>query len=168
MSWIILIGQRACGKTSLGRKLAQHLETEFIDLDQEIERFEKKTISEIFDIFGEKYFRTLELRTLLSLPRKQIVLSSGGGLVTQLEAVSFLKQRGKIVHIKVSKGDLLSRRQNDKSRPLLNGAKSVLEEIENSFELREQLYQDCSDIQIDCSGISFEGSVQKIQQHIRD
>jgi shikimate kinase len=166
MSWIILIGQRACGKTSIGVELASHFDLDFVDLDHEIERKEKKKIAEIFEVFGEKYFRRLELKNLLSLPKKQMILSGGGGLVTQPDAVSFLKQRGKIIHIKVSKNDLMVRRENDKTRPLLNGSNSVREEIENSFKIREKLYTESSDIQIDCSSLSFEESIKKIQDRL--
>ncbi|MCO4783477.1 MAG: shikimate kinase [Candidatus Cloacimonetes bacterium] len=166
MGWIVLIGQRACGKTSLGMKLAEHLNLDFIDLDEEIERKEKKNISDIFEVFGEKYFRTLELKTLLSLPKKPIILSSGGGLVTQSEALSFLKQRGKIVHIKVAKADLKERRKNDKTRPLLNGAQSVSQEIDDTYDYREDLYIKSSDLQVDCSGLSIVDSIQNIQSSL--
>lgn len=164
MSWITLIGQRACGKTSLGQELAQHFGTLFIDLDHEIERVEKKKISEIFDVFGEKYFRKIELKTLLSLPKKQLILSGGGGLITQFDALNFLKQRGLVVHIKTSKADLISRRKKDKLRPLLGGASTVEEEIENNFNSREKLYEQACDMQIDCSGLTFEDSIDMLQE----
>ncbi|MCJ8345301.1 shikimate kinase, partial [bacterium] len=167
MTWIILIGQRACGKTSIGQELSQQLALDFVDLDHEIEQAEKKKISEIFSIFGEQYFRKLELQTLLSLPKKTLILSTGGGLVTQSEALSFLKQRGCLIQVVVSKDILITRRKNDRSRPLLNGAKSVVEELEMNFSHREKLYSSCSDFQVDCSALSLEESMIEIKKLIQ-
>ncbi|PCJ19271.1 MAG: hypothetical protein COB02_07740 [Candidatus Cloacimonadota bacterium] len=162
MSWIVLVGQRACGKTSIGQELAKVLNIDFVDLDDEIEKREKKKIIDIFEVFGEKYFRKQELKSLLSLPKKKLVLSTGGGLITQADALSFLKQRGVIIHIEVSQKELLNRRKNDKTRPLLYGSSTLENEIEKSFEIRESLYIKNSNMTLNCNALSLDESVNKM------
>ena len=68
-----------CGKSTLGKKLANNLDFNFIDLDDFIEDCEARTIQEIFEINGESYFRKLERFYLLKvINNKNIVISVGG------------------------------------------------------------------------------------------
>ena len=57
---IVLIGMMGSGKSSIGKILSKKLHIDFIDIDEKIEENEKKTISEIFEILGESYFRKIE------------------------------------------------------------------------------------------------------------
>ena len=59
---LILIGFMGVGKTSVGKKLSEKLNLKVIDTDYEIEKSENKTISQIFEDYGERYFRTLETK----------------------------------------------------------------------------------------------------------
>lgn len=78
---IILLGFMGCGKSTIGKVLAKQLSYKFVDLDDEIEKTAKATISKIFESKGEAYFRKLESKVLKStLKEKQnIVLALGGG-----------------------------------------------------------------------------------------
>lgn len=78
---IILMGFMGCGKSTIGRTLADKLGCKFVDLDDEIEKEAKKTISKIFESKGEAYFRRLESKVLkTTLARKEgMVLALGGG-----------------------------------------------------------------------------------------
>ncbi len=64
---IFLVGPMGSGKSSLGKKLAKSLDKKFIDTDKEIEKKEKKTINEIFENNGEKYFREKEKEFLINI-----------------------------------------------------------------------------------------------------
>jgi hypothetical protein len=66
---IVLVGLMGCGKTSVGRKLAQRLWLPFVDADEEIERAANKSIPEIFEEHGEPYFRDGERRVIARLLR---------------------------------------------------------------------------------------------------
>ena len=62
---IVLIGMMGSGKSTIGALLSKKINMKFIDLDQKIEAIEKRTISQIFKLKGEKYFRTIEVKTIL-------------------------------------------------------------------------------------------------------
>ena len=74
MMTIFLVGFMGCGKSTLGKKLANNLDFNFIDLDDFIEDCEARTIKEIFEINGEGYFRKLERFYLLKLIKIKILL----------------------------------------------------------------------------------------------
>ena len=119
---IVLIGMMGSGKSTIGALLSKKMNMKFIDLDQKIETIEKQTISQIFKLKGEKYFRTIEVKTILSLldsKEKELVLSLHSGRnrivrrifefltykVTKLDRISFAgiskkkTQRGKFRHL---------------------------------------------------------------------
>ena len=79
---IVLIGMMGSGKSTIGALLSKKMNIKFIDLDSKIETIEKQTISQIFKLKGEKYFRAIEAETILSLlnsKEKELILSLGGG-----------------------------------------------------------------------------------------
>ena len=81
---IVLVGMMGSGKSTIGALLSKKMNMKFIDLDQKIETIEKQTISQIFKLKGEKYFRAIEVKTILSLldsKEKELVLSLGGGSI---------------------------------------------------------------------------------------
>ena len=121
---IILIGFMGCGKTSVGKRLAETLDTDFLDTDELIERQQKKTISSIFAEEGEAAFRAMEtecLKNLLDRKDDSFVLSVGGGLPIREENRKLLSQIGHVVYLKVSPDTVYKRLRNDKTRPLLQG-----------------------------------------------
>lgn len=80
---IYLTGFMGCGKTTVGRRLAQRLGVPFVDLDLEVERRAGMTVREMFEQQGEPAFRSLEaeaLRGTLALP--DVVVATGGGTLT--------------------------------------------------------------------------------------
>ena len=71
---LVLTGMMGVGKTTIGKKLSRKLKMRFIDIDQIIEKNEKKTIKEIFEIKGENYFRKIEKNTSLNILKKRPLL----------------------------------------------------------------------------------------------
>ncbi len=117
---IVLIGMMGAGKTSVGKRLAQKLGLPFIDADDEIEAGAQMTIPEIFERFGEPYFRDGERRVIARLledgPK---VLSTGGGAFLNQETRRRVAERGVSVWLKPEFETLLRRVRKRSNRPLL-------------------------------------------------
>lgn len=108
------------GKTAIGKELAKKLKLPFWDLDAEIEKNEKSTIPQIFDKFGEEYFRQKERKYLkLLFYRSKFVLSLGGGTICSDEAVRLVKENGTLVFIKTPFELIFERLKRNQKRPLL-------------------------------------------------
>jgi shikimate kinase/3-dehydroquinate synthase len=118
---IVLIGMMGAGKTSVGKRLAQKLGLPFADADDEIEAGSQMSIPEIFERFGESYFRDGERRVIARLldgPPK--VLSTGGGAFLNEETRRRVAERGVSVWLKPEFEVLLRRVRKRSNRPLLH------------------------------------------------
>lgn len=97
---IILIGFMGVGKTSVGKQLARKLNFNFIDTDYEIERLTNKSIPDIFEQYGENYFRKLENSILEKFVKNEdIVMATGGGIITTKENYNILKNEEKVIFL---------------------------------------------------------------------
>ncbi len=97
---VILVGMPGSGKTTIGKALAEKLNKEFIDTDQEIERRENRTIPEIFASSGEEYFRNIESQVLKDVGKLAgKIISTGGGVIKNKDNYFPLMQNGKIFWI---------------------------------------------------------------------
>lgn len=137
---IVLIGMAGCGKSTIGKVLADKLHKQLVDTDEMIVNTENKSIPEIFAEKGEDYFRWCE-NVAVNIAGKQTnsIIATGGGVVTRPENYNSLKQNGIIVFINRD-ADLLA----TKDRPLSQkyGAKEL-------YEKRLPLYRQFADIEID-------------------
>lgn len=142
MTDIVLIGMPGCGKTTIGRKLAEITGREFFDVDEIIEREEKTTVAEIFAEKGEKYFREKEKETVkrLSLATGKVI-ATGGGSVTDRENVDYLSRNGVFVWIKRDLSLLCS-----DGRPLLS---DDTEKRARLFAERKPVYEKVADMTVD-------------------
>lgn len=133
------------GKTTVGRKLAQLLEWPFQDLDHYLEEKENKTVSTLFELRGQDYFRQIEkegLRHLASSERPHVI-SLGGGTVMSDENFSVIRQSGCLIYLQLTPAALFSRlRYSARSRPLLRGLdeKAMQLRITELLEAREPRY----------------------------
>ncbi len=97
---LVLIGMPSCGKTTIGKVIANSLSKEFIDCDEEIVRAEGISIPEIFERHGETYFRKVETEVIAELSRRQsAVISTGGGAILNKGNIDRLRRNGFIVFI---------------------------------------------------------------------
>lgn len=93
MKNIVLIGMPGCGKSTLGRLLAQHLKRPFYDADNVLEKLEGKTIKELFAV-SEACFRDAETRAVRHLSELEgCVIAAGGGVVKRSENIEDIKKR---------------------------------------------------------------------------
>ena len=120
---LALIGFMGTGKTSVGRLVAEALRFEFVDTDELIEKFTGRLITDIFAKDGEAAFRALEKKTVEELStRTETVISTGGGLPTNLENFARLKASALVVCLWASEEKIWERVRHQSHRPLLHGA----------------------------------------------
>ena len=142
---IVLIGMPMSGKTTIGHKLKEAFNKEFIDIDKEIVDKENKTINEIFEIYGEDYFRKLENELYTEYSKKNgLIISTGGGIVKNIDSIYKLKQNGLVVFIdrKIEKMIINNHRPLSKTK----------EDIERLYKERYELYLNNSDVKINNNG----------------
>lgn len=124
-------------------------------------------ISDIFAEYGEEYFRSLETQTVRALSRQDgLVISTGGGLVLRAENVEALREGGKIVLLRACVDTLVTRLQSDTERPLLHGATSLQERLENILRDRAPIYESVADFVVDVDGRTPEEISEKIVEWI--
>jgi shikimate kinase len=120
---IVLVGYMGSGKSIIGKLLSEKSSLEFIDLDSEIEKVEKKSIKSIFLEKGEIYFRKLEHQVFSELMQsnQNVIISTGGGTPCYANNHEYLSQNGVIsIYLKASVETLFGRLKNEKTkRPLL-------------------------------------------------
>lgn len=140
---IVLIGMAGCGKSTVGKVLAEKLGKELVDTDEMIENVEAMPIPEIIEKFGEVHFRNCENAAVILAGReKECVIATGGGVITRPENYNPLKQNGIIVFINRD-ADLLP----TKGRPL-----SQMHGVKVLYEKRMPLYRQFADIEVDGNG----------------
>lgn len=145
---IYLIGPMGAGKSSVGKYLANQLNMDFYDTDEEIENRTGVEIGWIFDIEGEHGFRKREtavIKDLVSLPN--IVLATGGGSILEEENRELLAKNGVIIYLEVSLDYQEHRTVNESRRPLLR-VKNRQEILEKLYRERTPLYQSISDLKV--------------------
>jgi len=121
---LVLIGYMGSGKTSIGRLLSSTLGYPFLDLDQEIEIWEKMSISQIFTKKGEIYFRKKETEVLQSIlnSKDKLILATGGGSPSYGSNMNDLIKHEEVItiYLRSSLEELTERLSNEKStRPLI-------------------------------------------------
>lgn len=161
-----LIGYRGTGKSTVGMRLARHLQWDWLDADNELERRAGRSIKEIFAIDGEPTFRQLEREVLVDLlSRQRLVLSTGGGCVMNAETRRDLIAAGPVVWLRASVETIASRILHDKTtrsrRPNLTAAGGI-DEIRVLLAQREPLYRECATITIDTEGLSLREVVTRV------
>ena len=142
---IVLIGMPSCGKSSLGRRLADKLGMDFVDMDLYIEERTGREIPQIFEEEGEEGFRAIETENCLELAKlNHTVISCGGGVVKNPLNMQALSLNGLVVYIKRNTNKL----HTGGKRPLSSDKKAVREMAKQ----RLPLYEKYSDITVENNG----------------
>jgi shikimate kinase len=118
---LVIVGLPGCGKTTVGQGAAAQLGRAFLDLDQEIERREGADITTIFAEKGEPYFRERERAVTSELAEiGGLIVSPGGGWITNRDALTILRPRARIIYLKATPETALKRMGSSRtSRPIL-------------------------------------------------
>ncbi|MBN2479475.1 MAG: AAA family ATPase [Parachlamydiales bacterium] len=162
---IVLIGFKASGKTTIGKKLAEKLERNFFDIDELIlERYEKGNFSnfnifEVYTLIKEKKFRLLENEIIKSFKYKNnLVIASSGGSLISTENQNVLIPNSIFVYLKASEKTLTSRL-----------TKSIYQDkdlFDKTYVDRLPIYQNLADFTIDVDEKSVEDILNEIEESI--
>ncbi len=139
---VFLIGFMGCGKSTIGKKLAETLNYKFIDLDSFIQQKTEENITEIFQKQGENYFRDLEKESLNEICKMEnIVIATGGGTPCFFDNMQKILDSGKSIYLKMKVQDLKDRLQKEKNkRPLI---KNLTEKELVNFISKKLLEREC-------------------------
>jgi len=121
---LVLVGLMGVGKTSVGKRLAAVLGFEFVDADEAIEEAAQMAIPEIFETYGEPYFRSGERRVIARLieeahARPGKVIATGGGAFVDPETRALILERAVAIWLDADLDTLVDRVGRRTNRPLL-------------------------------------------------
>lgn len=140
MKNIALVGMPGCGKSTVGRLIANRLGREFVDLDTVIEERAEMPIPEIFEKYGEDHFRKLETEALTDVSkRSSLVIATGGGTVIKEENRRLLRQNSTTVFIKRDIANLPT-----DGRPV-----SQANSLTELYKKRLPFYMDAADFEVE-------------------
>lgn len=162
---LVLIGYRGCGKSTVGRALAERLGWPFVDTDLLIEQRAGLTIREIYARHGEQRFRAWESEVIAEVAALTChVISTGGGLIRS-ENARLLHTSGKLVYLTAPPEVLWQRIYNDTHRHatrLKMDPDNGLEQVRAAMAERHPIYSRAADITIDTTNTSVPGIVESI------
>lgn len=166
---IVLCGMMGVGKTSVGIRLAELTDRRWYDTDVMITERHGR-ISDLFEYYGEAYFRSLETDITRELAAQDgLVISTGGGLVLKPENSELLKRNGKIFFLRASFQTLLTRVKADGSRPLLKDTGSVLSvKLQQLLTERTPVYEHAADYIISTDGKSVDEVAEEIISAVKE
>jgi shikimate kinase len=119
---VVLVGLMGVGKSTVGRKLAALLNCDFVDADDAISKAAQLSIPEIFEQFGEAYFRDGERRVIARLIEEgHGVIATGGGAFVDPTTRALILERAVAVWIDSDVATLVERTARRNTRPLLRG-----------------------------------------------
>lgn len=151
---IFLIGFMGAGKSTISDYLKNALAMDVVEMDQCIVERQGMSISDIFETYGEEYFRELETNLLIEMQsRSNVVVSCGGGVPMRERNVAEMKKNGRVVLLTAKPETILERVRDNHDRPLLENNKNV-SFIADLLEKRRAKYEAAADIVIQTDGKS--------------
>ena len=149
---IVLFGFMGAGKSTISEFLKTAFAMDVIEMDQIIAEREGMSISDIFEVYGEQYFRDLETNLLIEMQsRTNVVISCGGGTPMRECNVVEMKKNGRVVLLTAKPETILDRVKDSHDRPLIENNKTV-PFIAELMEKRREKYEAAADIVIETDG----------------
>lgn len=163
---IVLIGAPGSGKSTVGAALSRKLALDFVDTDQLIEVREGKTITDIFVVDGEPYFRAVELETLKQvLKMDNVVVSLGGGAPISEQAQQELRSSDSmVIFLDVSLATAAPRVGFNRDRPLLLGNPRA--QWQALSDKRRPIYEALADVSIKVDDMSVDEIASAIEKSL--
>lgn len=164
---IVLIGPMGAGKSSLGRRLAERFDLQFVDLDAHIEKDTGVSIPMIFEQEGEQGFRDREQLSLSrALEGEGRLIATGGGVVLREANRLRIRERGFAILLRISVDEQLRRLARDRKRPLLQ-VPDREQRLKELADQREPLYREVADVVFEADSRSVPESLQRLIPLIR-
>jgi len=161
LTHVILTGFMATGKTAVGRCLAGRLRRPFLDLDEQIESREGRSIAKIFAEDGEEAFRRIESETVAALVfDRPSVIATGGGTFLDAGNRRVLCKLGVVVCLVVSFDTILRRVKRKPNRPLAKGADAGAR-LHRLWEQRMEAYKK-ADVLVETDGLNIEQATARV------
>lgn len=156
---IVLIGMRGSGKTIIAKMISEKLNKKFLELDEMLVKKMNMTIDQIVKKYGWDFFRKKESEIVKEVADEQdLVISTGGGVVTRPENITALKKNGMLIYLNASLETLLKRIGKkigyDPKMPALTNQKNPKAEITYILNQREKLYRMAADQIIETDNLS--------------
>jgi shikimate kinase len=169
---IILIGYRATGKSSVGKRLAERLGMLFVDMDRELEEEQGESIATMVAAQGWPCFRGLEKALLAKLiQRRGLVISTGGGAILHQDLWPKVKESGLVVWLTANRETICQRLMADErtvsQRPSLTATSDTCAEIAAVLTEREPLYRAGCHLAVDTATLGVDEIVDLIADRAR-
>lgn len=160
---IVLIGYRGCGKSLVGKLLAEQLSFPYVSMDRAIVSRAGVPIPEIVKQFGWPGFRDRESTEVREIAVwDSIVIDTGGGVIERPENIQLLRENGCIIWLKARVATIVSRIAGSDERPPLTEGKTITDEVAEVLERRTPLYRDAAMHEIDTDDVAPEEIVEQI------
>ena len=150
MKKIYLIGFMGSGKSAIGRRLSFLLKIPYYDMDQEIVKKMGMSIPEIFERYGEPFFRQQEHEFLKTFRDEWCIVSTGGGVAVNPSNSKLMRQTGLVLFLDATFADIWKRIHRDLNRPIVQS--STREELESLYTTRKRIYKSAAHILIRTEG----------------
>lgn len=165
---IFLIGFMGCGKSTVASGLQRMYGKKVVEMDQLISERQGMSIPDIFDKYGETYFRDLESKLVEEIQgMENQVVSCGGGVVLREQNVAKMKENGLVVLLTAKPETILERVKYDNNRPVLKGKKTVAG-ITELMEARREKYEAAADIVIRTDKKSISKICEEVMQKLAE
>ena len=141
---ICLIGLPTAGKTTIGKKLFQHLNMGFIDTDELIKQKYNSELPDLISKYGRERFLDIEMETITSLKHTNVVLATGGSVIYREKSMDHLKSvlKNDMYHLFISKNEFKKRMKQSPLRGIISDPGQSLDDLYNE---RLRLYDDQCD-----------------------
>lgn len=164
---VFLIGPMGTGKSSTGKDLSRELGLSFQDTDKLVESSENKSISEIFEINNEEYFRQKEMEALIEASKlENVVVATGGGIVEKEDNRDILEREKNVIFLDSSIERQFEKTKDSNKRPLLNDANKI-DILRKLYEKRRLFYENTSDLKISMDGLEKSEVIKKITNFLK-
>lgn len=151
---LVLVGMPGCGKSTVGKILAEHLGRELLDTDELAARAAGRPVPEIINAEGEAAFREIEARAVADAGKQSgKIIATGGGAVLRADNRDALRQNAAVVYLRRPLAELAT-----SGRPLSRGGDALAELL----HAREPLYRECADFTVDNSGKTADAAAAEI------